>query len=179
MKKILVVLSLFILICIALSCQNQEVTAELEEMKAQAEIEEQNKEMVIRFYEEIDKQNFDAAIAMLAPDAEIYGSGSFEPAKPDDLKPMFPAWFTAFPDYVHHIHDVIAEGDKVVVRTTYTGSHKGDFFGMPPTGNTFKYLGIHMLTIKDGKIVEGWILEDMLYLMEQLGMELQPKKAEK
>lgn len=178
MKKILMVLSLVILICIALNCQNQEVTAELEEMKAQAEIEEQNKEMVIRFYEEIDKQNFEAAIAMLAPDAEIYGQGGFEPAKPDDLKPIFPAWFSAFPDYVHHIQDVIAKGDKVVVRTTYTGTHKGDFFGVPPSGNTFKYLGIHILTIKDGKIIEGWILEDMLYLMQQLGMELGPKKLE-
>ena len=179
MKKFLVALSLVFLLFIAINCQNQEVTAELEEMKAQAEIEEQNKEMVIQFYEEIDKQNFDAAIAMLAPDGKLYGQGGFEPAKPDDLKPMFPAWFTAFPDYAHHIQDVIAKGDKVVVRTTYTGTHQGDFFGVPPTGNTFKYLGIHMLTIKDGKIVEAWILEDMLYLMNQLGMELQPKTEEK
>ena len=179
MKKFLVALSLVFLLFIAINCQNQEVTAELEEMKAQAEIEEQNKEMVIQFYEEIDKQNFDAAIAMLAPDSKLYGQGGFESAKPDDLKPMFPAWFTAFPDYAHHIQDVIAKGDKVVVRTTYTGTHQGDFFGVPPTGNTFKYLGIHMLTIKDGKIVEAWILEDMLYLMNQLGMELQPKTEEK
>jgi hypothetical protein len=42
----------------------------------------------------------------------------------------------------------------------------------------FKYLGIHEITIKDGKMVEVWMLEDMLYLMNQLGMELQPKKAE-
>jgi predicted ester cyclase len=55
----------------------------------------------------------------------------------------------------------------------------GDFFGGPPSGNIFKYLGIHILTIKDGKIVEGWILEDMLYLMQQLGMELKPKEGEK
>ena len=78
--------------------------------------------------------------------------------------------------YIHHIQDVIAEGDKVVVKTIYTGTHEGDFFGAPPTGNTFKYLGIHILTVKDGMIVEAWVLEDMLYLWQQLGMELKPEE---
>ena len=178
MKKLILVLSLVFLIFVIFGCQDQELKTELEEMKAQLEIEEQNKELASRFYEEIDKQNFDAAIAMIAPDGKLYSQGGFEPATRDDLKPMFPAWFSAFPDYAHQIHDIIAKGDKVVVRTTYTGTHKGDFFGVPASGNTFIYLGIHILTIKDGKIAEGWILEDMLYLMQQLGMELQPKQTE-
>ncbi len=145
-------------------------------MKSQAEVEEQNKETAIRLYEQIDKQNFDTVVGMFSPDAKIYASGSFDPAKPEDLKPMFTQGFTAFPDYGHCIHDVVAEGDKVAVRMTYTGTHKGEFFGAPPTGNSFKYLGIHLHTFKDGKVVESWILEDMLYLWQQLGMELKPKK---
>jgi steroid delta-isomerase-like uncharacterized protein len=179
MKKLFMLFTVALILGFIVGCQDKEAMAQLEAMKSQAAIEEQNKDIAIRFYEEIDKQNFDAAIAMIAPEGKLYSQGGFEPAKPDDLKPIFPVWFSAFPDYAHQIQEVIAKGDKVVVRTTYTGTHKGDFFGVAPSGNTFKYLGIHMLTIKDGKIVEGWILEDMLYLMQQLGMELKPKEGEK
>lgn len=179
MKKLFMILPLALILCYMVGCQDKEMMAELEAMKARADVEEQNSQIAIRFYEEIDKQNFDAAIAMIAPDGKLYSQGGFEPAKPEDLKPIFPVWFSAFPDYVHQIQDVIAKGDKVVVRTTYTGTHKGDFFGVPPSENSFKYLGIHILTIKEGKIVEGWILEDMLYLMQQLGMELKPKEGKK
>jgi predicted ester cyclase len=145
MKKLFIVLSLVFPIFVIFGCQDQVLKTELKEMKARAEIEEQNKEIAIRFYDEIDKQNFDAAIAMIAPDGKLYAQGGFEPAKRDDLKPMFPVWFSAFPDYAHQIQEVIAKGDKVVVRTTYTGTHQGDFFGVPPSGNSFKYFGIHML----------------------------------
>jgi steroid delta-isomerase-like uncharacterized protein len=179
MKKLLMILSLALILCFMVGCQDKAAMAELEEFKAQAAVEKENKALAVRFYEEIDKQNFDAAIAMLSPDAKIYASGSFEEAKPEDLRPIFPAWFTAFPDYIHNIKEVVAEGDKVVVKTIYTGTHEGEFFGAPPTGNTFKYLGIHILTVKDGKIVEAWVLEDMLYLWQQLGMELKPKEGEK
>jgi len=176
MKKLVLISPLALILCFMFGCQDKEAMAELDEFKSKASLEEQNKEFTLRFYEEIDKQNFEAAIAMFAPDAKIYGSAGFEPAKPEDLRPMFPEWYTAFPDYVHNIEDVIVEGDKVVVKTTYTGTHEGDFYGAPPTGNTFKYLGIHILTIKEGKIVEAWVLEDMLYLWQQLGMELKPKE---
>jgi steroid delta-isomerase-like uncharacterized protein len=176
MKKLLLILPLALILCFVVGCQDKEAMAELDAFKAQAEIEEQNKKFALHFYEEIDKQNFEAAIAMFAPDAKIYGSGGFKPAKPEELRPIFPAYFTAFPDYVHNIEDVIAKGDKVVIRTTYTGTHEGDFFGALPTGNSFKYLGIHILTIKEGKIVEAWVLEDMLYLCQQLGMELKQKE---
>ena len=179
MKRLFCVIPLVCLLCFVVGCQDKAAMAELEAIKAQAAVEEQNKETVRHFYEEIDRQNFEAAIAMLSPDAKLYASGGFEPAGRDDLRPIFPVWFTAFPDYVHDIQEVIAEGNKVVVRTIYTGTHKGDFFGAPPTGNTFKYLGIHELTLKDNMIVEAWVLEDMLYLWQQLGWELKPKEAEK
>jgi len=179
MKKLCMILPMALVLCFMVGCQDKEAKAELEAMKAPAEIEAQNKELVVRVYEEIDKQNFDFIIEQCVPDARIYGAGSMEPMKPADLKPVFPMWFTAFPDYAHSIDEVIAKGDKVVARMTYSGTHKGDFMGAPATGNTFKYLGIHLWHIKEGKIVEGWVLEDMLFLMQQLGMELKPKEAEK
>ncbi|MGD9346856.1 MAG: ester cyclase [Candidatus Aminicenantes bacterium] len=177
MKKLCTILPLALIVCFLVGCTDKEAMADLDAMKAQAEIEEQNKALVLRMYEEIDKQNFDFVIDRFAPDARIYGAGGFEPMKQEALMPMFTMWFGAFPDYTHSVEEVIAKGDKVVARCTYTGTHKGEFMGIPPTENTFKYLGIHVWQLKDGKIVEGWALEDMLYLMEQLGMELKPKES--
>ena len=74
-----------------------------------------------------------------------------------------------------------SEGDHVAVQEhgmVEIGGHTGEVMGYPPTGNTIKYLGIHTHTIKDGKIVESWVLEDSLFLFKQLGMELKPKEGE-
>jgi len=179
MKRLLMVIPLVILLCFTFGCQDKEAMAELEEFKAQAEVEEQNKELVLRLYEEINKQNFDAVIEIWAPDARIYAPGGFEPRKPEDLKPLFSITFIAFPDFALSIEDVIAKGDKVTARLIYTGTHTGEVMGNPPTGNSTKYLAIQTHTIKDGKIVESWVLEDSLFLFQQLGMELKPKKGEK
>jgi steroid delta-isomerase-like uncharacterized protein len=172
-------LTSFLLITWLASCQNQQVISELEVLKSQAETENQNKELVLQLYEAIDNQEFDAAIEFLAEDALIYGAGGFDPGTPVELRSIFPEWYSAFPDYTHSIEEVIAEGDKVSVRMIYTGTHDNTFFGVPGTGNSIKYLGIHTHTIRDGKVVESWVLEDMLLLWQQLGMELQQKNPDK
>ena len=68
-----------------------------------------------------------------------------------------------FPDIHHHILDIVAEGDKVAVRFNITGTHKGEFQGILPTG---KEVAI------DGKIVEEWLNSDMMGLMQQIRMYL-------
>ena len=173
MKTFFYSVSIFFLL-FNVGCQDQQVISELDALKAKAEIEKQNKELVLQLYQAIDDQDFDAAIAFLADDALIYGTGGFDPGSPEDMRSIFPLWFSAFPDYRHTIEDIIAEGDQISVRMIYTGTHQGTFFEVPATGNDIKYLGIHTHTIKDGKVVESWILEDMLLLFQQLGMELQP-----
>ena len=178
MKKLLMIPPLALILCFMVGCQDKEAMAELEEFRAQAEVEEQNKEIVVKMYKEMDKQNFDIAIEFCAPDALIYFAGSSEPMKPKDMKPIFPMWYTAFPDYAHTIDEVVAKGDVVVVRLASTGTHEAEFMGAPATGNTFKCSQIHMWRIKESKIVEGWLMDDMLGLMQQLGMELKPKEKE-
>lgn len=74
-----------------------------------------------------------------------------------------------FPDLEWRIDDLIAEGDKVVARTTMRGTHQGAFFGLPPTGKTVEMAGIHILRIADGRIAEHWGTNDDLSLMRQLG----------
>lgn len=74
----------------------------------------------------------------------------------------------AFSEQHWAIHDVIAEGDKVVIRCTHSGVHTGDFFGMPATGRRFAYDQMHIIRIADGKGVEHWAVRDDASLMRQL-----------
>jgi steroid delta-isomerase-like uncharacterized protein len=83
----------------------------------------------------------------------------------------------AFPDQWWRIDDLIAEGDKVVARTTMTGTHLGDFFGIPPTGRSVTLTGVHIMRVADGKIAEHWGNNDDLGLMRQLGALPEPAHA--
>ena len=75
----------------------------------------------------------------------------------------------AFPDLHHEIVDIIAEGDKVAVRLNVTGTHKGEFQGILPTGKKLSLDEMGFITIDSGKITQGWISADTMRLMQQLG----------
>lgn len=78
---------------------------------------------------------------------------------------------TAFPDVQVNVEEMIAEGDKVVIRLTVTGTHKGVLMGtIQPTGKPATWTGIDILGIKNGKIVERWSQRDLLGLMRQIGV---------
>ena len=84
--------------------------------------------------------------------------------------------FQAFPDIVHEIKDIEAFGDKVMVRAVDIATHTNEYQGMPPTGKKFEISWIIIFRLKDGKIVEAWEEVDSAGFMQQLGMELVPKK---
>jgi steroid delta-isomerase-like uncharacterized protein len=76
----------------------------------------------------------------------------------------------AFPDVHHDIVDTVAEGeDKVAIRVINTGTHKGEFQGIPPTGKRVSFGGMQFSTIINGKITELWGSEDVMGLMQQIG----------
>jgi steroid delta-isomerase-like uncharacterized protein len=83
----------------------------------------------------------------------------------------------AFPDQWWQIEDLVAEGDKVVARTTMRGTHLGDFFGIAATGRKVTLPGVHIMRIADGKIAEHWGSNDDLGLMRQLGAIPEPAAA--
>ena len=83
----------------------------------------------------------------------------------------------AFPDQWWQIEDLVAEGDKVVARTTMTGTHRGDFFGIPPTGRRVTLSGVHVMRFADGRLIEHWGNNDDLGLMRQLGVIPEPAPA--
>jgi hypothetical protein len=74
------------------------------------------------------------------------------------------------PDIHTEINELIAEGDKVVARCTMTGTHTGDFFGIPASGKRISVNVVYIVRIADRRIVEHWGLEDVDTLLKQLGV---------
>lgn len=89
---------------------------------------------------------------------------------PDMLAVMRATLINAFPDFHLTIEDQIAEGDKVVTRVTFRGTHQGEFHGIAATGKRVTYTGIAIDRVEDGKVVEGWHQADELSLLQQLGV---------
>jgi len=87
----------------------------------------------------------------------------------DVIRQFVTIYRKAFPDVKFTIEDQIAEGDKSVMRYNITGTHKGEFQGIAPTGKSIKITGIAIHRIANGKIVEIWANWDALGLMQQLG----------
>lgn len=81
----------------------------------------------------------------------------------------------AFDPYRFTVEDVIGEADKVAVRWTATGTHSGDFMGIPPTRRQFTIAGIDIHTVRGGRMAEHWDVVDQLALMQQLGIVPQPE----
>ena len=87
----------------------------------------------------------------------------------DGLKDILRAMRAGFPDIVFSIQEQITEGDKVVSRFEWTGTHKGAFLGVPATGRPVKVWGVVIDRLKDGRIKDTRIIMDTLGLMSQLG----------
>jgi len=133
---------------------------------------EQNKALVRRFYEEIDKGNIGIVDELVAVDYVDHNPPPFPiQATPgrEKLKHTFKIFQDAAPGY-HHIEDQIAEGDKVVTRLTSYGKHTGDLPGAPRTGNDMKMTSITIHRIRNGQLVEKWSEKDMISLLQQIGM---------
>jgi steroid delta-isomerase-like uncharacterized protein len=94
------------------------------------------------------------------------------------FKQLLTQFHAAFPDIQFTVEDSIAEGDRVVVRWTARGTHRGDLLGIPATGKPVSWTRISVYRILDGKIVEERGEEDALGLLRQLGMSPAPPPAQ-
>ncbi len=136
---------------------------------------EENKAVSRRYIEEIiNTKNPTAIDEICSPDYIDHTPFPGMPPNRDGLKQFSEMRAASLPDYHSTIEDIVAEGDKVVLRFTGRGTHKGDFMGIPPTGKqvTIKGIGIHR--IANGKVVENWVTMDMLSVMQQLGVVSPP-----
>ena len=130
---------------------------------------EDNKANVRRGYDALNERNWAAFDALCAPDIVLHNASMTIQGYPA-YKQFITMYFTAFPDLHITIEDMIAEGDTVVVRTTFHGTHKGDLMGIPPTGKQATTTGISIFSVANGKAVEQWANYDDLGLMQQLGV---------
>jgi steroid delta-isomerase-like uncharacterized protein len=152
----------------------------LEKSRAQAKVEEQNGELYRKFVEEWNKGNYEYLKEAYAPDYVYYfPSGNPKPVSREEILESIKGIREGFPDVIGSIEELVAVGDMVITRKIFRGTHTGPFQGMPPTGNRIELSSIVMTRMSNGKIVEQREKVDMLGLMQQLGMELKPKEAEK
>src|SRR5262249_2799892 len=85
------------------------------------------------------------------------------------LQDVARGYFSAFPDFHLVPQEIIANHDRVAVRWTWTGTHRGEFMGIPATGRDVEGAGMGIYHVADGRIAEQWITEDMNLLVQQLG----------
>jgi ketosteroid isomerase-like protein len=131
----------------------------------------QNKALVRRFYEEIDKGNIAILDELVAEDYLDHSPPPFPGLAPgrEGLKQAFRLFLHATPGY-HHIEDQFAEGDRVVTRLISYGKHEGDLPGAPRTGNDLKMSSITIHRIANGRLVEKWSEKDMVGFLQQIGV---------
>ena len=127
---------------------------------------EENKAIVRRFVEAYNNRNLDAFDDLLAPDYFDHTSQ----VGPEGLKQLMNMAFKAFPDFHETIEDIIAEGDKVWVRITYTGTHTGEFMGIAPTGKKITTEMVDIFRIVNGKLVEYRDVNNNLDYLKKLGL---------
>jgi steroid delta-isomerase-like uncharacterized protein len=132
-------------------------------------VEEKNKLLVREFLGEVwGKGNIAAVDEFMAADYVEHPFPSNLPAGTEGLKQLIAAYLTAFPDLKLMLDDILAEGEMVAFRWNVSGTHLGDWLGIPPTGNHIMATGINLFRIAGGKVVEGWISIDLSPAEEEL-----------
>ena len=138
---------------------------------------ETNKLIARREAEEFEgKGNFAVADEVLGPNYCLHFPG-YPPMDREGHKMLISAFRAGFPDMRVTIEEQVAEDDRVTNRVTMTGTHTGDFQGMPPTGKRMTVSGINIMRFENGQIIELRGVLDVMGLMQQLGAIPSPAAA--
>ena len=130
------------------------------------------------FLDAFEQGNIDLLDELLAPDYVNHTPATPDlPTGPEGVKGVVTMFRSAMPDLRVLIEDMIAEGDKVATRYTLEGTHEGELFGVPPTGQRLSIESITVERVSDGKIREHWRVTDELGMMQQLGVIPVPERA--
>jgi steroid delta-isomerase-like uncharacterized protein len=135
--------------------------------------EEKNKNILRRQHVEelFNKGNLTVADKIISAEY-VYHSPTGEVKGPDGIKQMVTTFRTAFPDGRFTIDEMVAEGDTVVVRYTMTGTFKGEYMGIAPTGKKANLTSAIFYRFKGGKEVEAISFSDSLTMYRQLGIPI-------
>jgi steroid delta-isomerase-like uncharacterized protein len=128
----------------------------------------ENKALIQRVYTLWNRRELEEAFKYFAPDYVEHptsGDATFK-----QMKKSTAEFYAAFPDAIATIKDMVAEGDKIAVRVTWEGTHKGEFMGIAPTGKKINITNHAIFRITAGKWAESWATIDGLRFLQQLGV---------
>ena len=137
---------------------------------------EENKAVILSLYEADNKKDLSILDEVISPD---FYDPTFNLRGAEGYKQFETAFFKGFPDWIETIEDIIAEGDKVWVRFTGTGTHKGEWLGLAPTGKKMTLKAVQIWRLVDGKVVSKDSILDLLDALKQLGVIEYTEKAKK
>lgn len=136
---------------------------------------ERNKVVVLRVHDELwSEGSFGALEELIAPDFLGHGPIGADWQGRDGLRERIEAHRTTFPDWSERVDEVVAEADLVAVRFTSTGTDRGGFRGNPATGREVTVREFAIYRLASGRVVEQWVLPDLLALQQQLGLIPEP-----
>jgi steroid delta-isomerase-like uncharacterized protein len=139
---------------------------------------EDAKDLLRRFYAEMSAGNLDAIDEVVVDSfIEHESFPGIEPNK-EGVRQFFQMFRSAFPDMKMEAHEIVGEGDLLCVRGTMSGTHQGEFMGMPPTGKSFEVHGVDIVRFgDDGVGREHWGVFDTMSMLQQLGVVPAPEGA--
>ena len=132
--------------------------------------EQENKDRMLRFVERYQNDADEGVLQdTIADDFVDHSNFPGLPGGRAGVKAIFDMFRSAFPDFHAVVLDQVADGDKVWTYKTFSGTHRGELMGIPPTGRTVAWTVIDIIRLRDGQFVEHWNVVDLMGLMQQLG----------
>ncbi|PZR65116.1 MAG: ester cyclase [Solirubrobacterales bacterium] len=130
-----------------------------------------NKDLIVRSFDEVlSTGRLELADQLVHPGYVNHEAGEGGPGGPEGFRQTVTRLRDGFPDLRFSVQDVIGEGDRVVVRGMFEGTHHGSFNGMPATGRRVSVQHIHIFRVQDGMVAEHWACRDDLGALRQLGV---------
>jgi predicted ester cyclase len=158
------------MLCVALAA------AGCSSIHSAAKVAEDNKAMATKFLDRINKGDLSVIEEVIDPAFVDHEPAPGIPPTRDGMKQLFTMYLKAFPDMKVSITHLVAEGDLVLIHHLTSGTHKGEFMGMPATGKSVKFDEMHLVRFANGKVIEHWGVEDTMTMMQQLGLMPAPGK---
>lgn len=134
-------------------------------------IESGNKAVIRRFIDEVlNQKRLEVADEIVAEDFVELDPLPGQRQGREGLKEVLAMMSAAFPDIHWAVEEMVGEGEKVVTRFTWTGTHRGTFLGVPATGKSVSVKGVVIDRVVGGKMTDSRILMDTMGMMQQLGV---------
>ena len=135
-----------------------------------------NCRLIERYYNELwNRWDFDLVPELISPAIKFHGSVGVSVQGWEGFRNYMRLIRAAFPDFHNTVEELVAEADRVAARLTYRGTHRGVIFGVAPAGKMITYDGLALFRIADGKIAEGYVLGNVVELLNQLGIEVRAR----